>query len=219
MSLPAAGPGNYGTPGRRDSRGDNDRLLNVPPGAAAATFASEQHGSSNKRRPYLWSHSPERAMHCCVLLLDLLHRGSRTLSQLRAGTFPGDMADRVWSRQKNIHQVGTDLEEEEHTCFILYIVSEGVFLSLHGIRNRTVKLLSDWEPGLQNRQNLTPAMFPLKPKHTLVTFGASELDQIPCKATPDTSPVQYPPVTSAVQPCRDYLLFPAKGLLDSIQTE
>lgn len=224
VTCSQARPDNYETSGRRDSWEDNDRLLNVPLGAAAtATFASEWHSSSNKSRPYLWSRSPERRMRCYVSLLDLLHRESRTLSQLRAGMFQGDTADRVWSHQKNIHLVSTDLEEEEHTCFTLFIVSEGVFKRPRRIRNPAVKLLSSlrssWEPGFQNRHNLIPAMFPLKLKHTLITFGASELDQIPRKAAADTRPVQYPVVTSAAQSCRDYLLFLAKALLDSSQAK
>lgn len=80
-------------------------------------------------------------MHHYVLLLDLLRRESKTLCQPQAGMFQGDMADRVWSRQENIHLVSTDLEEKEHASCSLHLVGEGTFVSLHGTWNPTEKLL------------------------------------------------------------------------------
>lgn len=155
MSFLVARPGNCESLGRRDPWKENGPSLNAPLAAAAAiTFASEQYSSSNKSWPYLWSHSPERKMHCYVLLLDLLRKESRILSQLRAGRFQGDMADRAWSHQENIHLVSTDLEEEDHTCFNLYIIGEGTLMSLGMTWNPMVKVLSSllgkWEPGFQN---------------------------------------------------------------------
>ena len=98
-------------------------------------------------------------MHCYALLLDLLRSESRILSQLQAGMFQGDRADRVWSRQENIHLVSTDLEDEEHTCFNLYVTGEGMLVSLHRTQNPTVEVLSSLlgkqESGFQNWMLLT----------------------------------------------------------------
>lgn len=144
-----ARPANYENPGRRDPWKQNDPSLNAPLVAAAVTFALKQCSSSNKSWLYLWSHSPETRMHCYVSWLDLLRRESRILSQLQAGMFQGDMADRVWSRQENIHLASTDLEEEEHTCFNLYITGKGMLASLHGTRNPSgeTALLFIWQVG------------------------------------------------------------------------
>lgn len=146
LSFLAARPGNCEIPGRRDPWKQNGPPLNAPLAAAAAaiTFASEQYSSLKKSWPYLWSRSPERRMHCYVLLLDLLRRESRILSQLRAGRFQGDMADRVWSHQENIHLVSTDLEEEDHTCFNLYIIGEGTLMSPDRTWNPMVKVFSSF---------------------------------------------------------------------------